>query len=143
MKKSETNLKVVQRLYDAYNNKDESILDEVIADDFVDYGHEPPGRGVQGAKKDYRGIVGGFSDIRWDIEEMIAADDRIVARWTAHATHTGPFLGVPPTQRKIVYRGMSLYRLRDGKITETRNLADFLAILTQLGAIEKKANVAA
>jgi hypothetical protein len=33
--------------------------------------------------------------------------------------------------------GSSLYRLRDGKITETRNLADLLGMFTQLGAIEK------
>jgi predicted ester cyclase len=69
---------------------------------------------------------------------MIDADDRVVARWVLHATHTGPFAGVSPTQKKVAVRGWSLYRLRDGKITETRNQPDLLGLFTQLGAIEHK-----
>ena len=68
---------------------------------------------------------------------MIAADDRVVVRWTLQATHTGPFAGIPPTNKKIIVGGISLYRLRDGKITETRNQADLLGAFNQLGAIKK------
>jgi len=143
MDKSQTNLKAVQRFYDAYNNKDAAILNEVIAGDYVDYGHEPPGRGLQGAKSDHQEIVRALADARFDIDEMFGADDRVVVRWHLHATHTGPFAGVPPTQKKIAVRGISLYRLRDGKITETRNLADLLALFTQLGTIEQKQKAAA
>jgi hypothetical protein len=46
--------------------------------------------------------------------------------------------GVSPTQRKIAVRGISLYRIRDGKITETCNMADLLALFKQLGTIELK-----
>jgi steroid delta-isomerase-like uncharacterized protein len=137
MEKSKTNLSVVRRFYDAYNKKDEKILDEVISDDYVDYGHQPPGRGIQGAKGDHREIAGAFQDARFDIDEMFAADDRVAVRWTLHATHTGPFAGLSPTQKKIAVGGISLYRLRDGKITETRNSADRLGAFMQLGAIEK------
>jgi predicted ester cyclase len=56
---------------------------------------------------------------------------------------TGPFAGHSPTQKKITVHGISLYRLRDGKITETRNQADLFALFTQLGTIEQKQNVAA
>jgi steroid delta-isomerase-like uncharacterized protein len=143
MEKSQTNLNAVQRYYDAYNKKNEAILSEVIADDYVDYGHEPPGRGVQGAKGDYQDIARAFADARFDIDEMFGSDDRVVVRWTLHATHTGPFAGLSPTQRKAAVRGISLYRLRDGKITETRNQADLLALFTQLGTIEQKKSATA
>ena len=143
MDKSQTNLNAVQRFYDAYNNKDAAILNEVIADDYVDYGHEPPGRGLQGAKSDLQEIARGLADARFDIDEMFGPDDRVVVRWTLHAAHTGPFAGVSPTQKKIAVRGISLYRLRDGKITETRNLADLFALFTQLGTIEQKQKAAA
>ena len=140
MEKSQTNLNAVQRFYDAYNKKNEAILSEVITDDYVDYGHEPPGRGVQGAKSDYQEFTRAFADARFDIDEMFGSDDRVVVRWTLHATNTGPWerAGLSPTQKKAVVRGISLYRLRDGKITETRNLADLLALFTQLGTIEQK-----
>jgi steroid delta-isomerase-like uncharacterized protein len=143
MEQSKTNLNVVQRFYDAYNTKREAILNEVIAEDYVDYGHQPPGRGVQGAKSDHQDISRGFADAHFDIDEMFGTEDRVAVRWTVHGTHTGPFAGLSPTQKKIEVRGMSLYRLRDGKITETRNLADLLALFTQLGTIEQKQNVPA
>ena len=143
MEKSQTNLNAVERFYDAYNKRDEAILSEVIADDYVDYGHEPPGRGVPGAKSDYQEITRGFADARINIDEMFGSDDRAVVRWTMHGTQTGPFAGVPPTQKKIAVRGISLYRLRDGKITETRNQADLFALFTQLGTIEQKKSATA
>src|SRR5215472_9066864 len=143
MEKSKTNLNVVQRFYDAYNNKREAILNEVIADDYVDYGHQPPGRGVQGARSDHQDIARAFEDARFDIDEIFGADDRVAVRWTLHATHTGPFAGISPTQKKIEVRGFSHYRLRGGKITETRNMPDLLGLFTQLGTIQQKQNVAA
>ena len=143
MEKPKTNLNVVQRFYDAYNKKHEAILNEIIADDYVDYGHQPPGRGLPGAKSDLQDIVRGFEDARFDIDEMFGADDRVVVRWTVHGTHTGPFAGLQPTQKKIAVSGISLYRVRDGKITETRNQADLLALFTQLGTIEQKRSEAA
>jgi steroid delta-isomerase-like uncharacterized protein len=143
MENSKTNLNVVQRFYDAYNAKHEAILNEVIADDYIDYGHQPPGRGVQGAKSDHQDITRAFEDARFDIDEMFGSDDRVAVRWTLHATHTGPFAGLSPTQKKIAVHGISLYRLRNGKITETRNQADLLALFTQLGTIQQKQNVAA
>jgi steroid delta-isomerase-like uncharacterized protein len=143
MEKSQTNLNAVQRFYDAYNQKREAILNEVIADDYVDYGHQPPGRGVQGARSDHQDIARAFADAHFDIDEMFGTDNRVAVRWTLRATHTGPFAGISPTQKKIEVGGMSLYRLRDGKIAETRNLADLLALFTQLGTIEQKQNVPA
>ena len=138
MEKSQTNLNAVQRFYDAYNKKQEAILSEVIADDYVDYGHEPPGRGLQGAKSDYQDFTRGFADARFDVDEMFGSDDRVAVRWTLNATHTGPFAGHAATQKKATVRGISLYRLRDGKITETRNQADLFALFMQLGTIERK-----
>jgi steroid delta-isomerase-like uncharacterized protein len=143
MEKSKTSLNVVQRFYDAYNKKHEAILNEIIADDYVDYGHQPPGRGLPGAKSDLQDIARGFEDARFDIEEVFGADDRVVVRWTVHGTHTGPFAGLQPTQKKIAVSGISLYRVRDGKLTETRNQADLLALFTQLGTIEQKRSAAA
>jgi steroid delta-isomerase-like uncharacterized protein len=133
MENSQTNANVVKRFYDAFNQKNEMILDEVIAADYIDYGHQPPGRGVQGAKDDFRGLVGAFQDARFDIDDIIVTDDRVVARWSAQGTHTGDFLGLPATHRTMTLQGISIYKVRDGKILETHNAADLLSVLVQLG----------
>ena len=39
----------------------------------------------------------GFPDIQWTLEEMIAEDDMVAARFTMRGTHRGTFFGVPPT----------------------------------------------
>src|SRR6516225_785179 len=100
MENSKTNLNVVQRFYDAYNKKQDAILNEVIANDYVDYGHQPPGRGVQGAKRDHQDLTRAFEDARFDIDEMFGSDDRVAVRWTLHATHTGPLRGFHRRKRK-------------------------------------------
>jgi hypothetical protein len=48
-----------------------------------------------------------FEDARFDIDEMFGSDDRVVVRWTLHATHTEPFAGLSPTQKKAVVRELA------------------------------------
>jgi predicted ester cyclase len=135
----EINQRAVRRFYDAYNQNDESILDEVLASDYVDNGHNPAGKGLQGARDDLRGISNAFSDLKFKIDELITTeDDRVVARWSATARHTGDFQGFRPTLKNVKLQGISIYKLRGGKIIETRNAADFLAPLIQLGLISQK-----
>jgi predicted ester cyclase len=135
----ETNQKAVRRFYEAYNQNDEGILEEVLSVDYVDNGHNPPGKGLQGARDDLRGLTNAFSDLKFKIEELIATeDDRVVARWAATARHTGDFQGFRPTLKTMKLQGISIYKLRGGKIIETRNAADFLSPLMQLGLIGSK-----
>jgi predicted ester cyclase len=42
----------------------------------------------------------------------------VVARWKMEATHTGSLMGESPTEKKISARGLTYYRLTNGKIVE-------------------------
>jgi len=59
----------------------------------------------------------------------------VVVRWTFHATHAGPFGGIPPTGKPITMMGITIYFLADGQIKEARSNFDQLGLLQQLGAI--------
>jgi steroid delta-isomerase-like uncharacterized protein len=135
MENFKDNQQIVRRFFDAFNLKDEKIIDEVISNDYVDYGHQPPGRGPSGAKDDYREFVGGFDDARFEIDDLVISGDQAVARWTCSGTHTGDFIGIPATRKKVSIQGISMYRIRDGKIVETRNVADVFGLLVQVGAV--------
>jgi hypothetical protein len=54
----EINKAIIQRYFEAYNNKNEAIFDEIIAPDYIDHGQTAylgsPGRGVAGAKNDLK-----------------------------------------------------------------------------------------
>jgi steroid delta-isomerase-like uncharacterized protein len=129
------NLEVVRQFYEAFNIRNERVLDEVIDDDYVDYGMTPPARGKQVAKENFRGLLKAFNPINFDIDEMFSVGDRVVVRWTGRGLHVGPFGGIPATEKQATIRGMSIYRLRDGKIFETRNTVDFFSTLVDLGVI--------
>ncbi|WP_160320410.1 ester cyclase, partial [Rhizobium ecuadorense] len=78
---------------------------------------------------------GGFPDIQWTLEEIIAEDDKIAARFTMRGTHQGPFLGVEPTGKSITVQAVNFYRLADGKFVEERGQPDLLSLLQQIGAV--------
>jgi predicted ester cyclase len=128
------NEQVVRRFYEeVFNQHREEVIAEIISPDYVDYGHNPPGRGPDGALDDYRGVQAVSDDARYDIDDLVAAGETVAVRWTGHLTHTGPIAGVEPTGKQLTLAGMSFYKVRSGQIVETRNLADMLGLLGQLG----------
>ena len=75
-----------------------------------------------------------FPDLRYALEDVIAEGDLVAARYSWRGTHKGEaFLGIPPSGKTILVRGMDFYRLRDGKIVEHWDNVDELGMLSQLG----------
>ncbi len=75
-----------------------------------------------------------FPDLAITVEDLIAAGDRVAARWTLRGTHRGAFLGLPPTGRPVAVTGTEFYRLADGQIVERWAAVDTDGLLRQLGA---------
>lgn len=137
MSQAEDNKAIVRRFYEeVFNQGREEVIDEIISPDYVDYGHEPPGRGTEGAKQDFRGATSVFSNTHYTIDELIATGDQVVARWSGTYIHSGDFAGIPATGKSVSLTGISIYRLANGQIQETRNAVNWLGLLQQLGAIK-------
>jgi predicted ester cyclase len=115
------NKAVVQRFFSAFNDQTPDVFDEVISPDYVDYGHEPPGRGPQGARDDYNGTLSDGSKVEYVIDDMIAEGDRVATRWTATVTPAGGGEGRAASDRPPIATGISIYVLANGRITETRH----------------------
>lgn len=70
------------------------------------------------------------------VEHAVAEDDWVVGRCTTTATHTRTVMGAPPTNRKVQATFWDMHRFDgDGRIVETWNLMDSLAIMQQLGLV--------
>jgi steroid delta-isomerase-like uncharacterized protein len=134
---SENNKLLMQRFTEFINTASEKLAAELIAPKAIFHvpGSPEPMRGPTG----YLEIIGmmrsGFPDIQWTLEEMIAEDDKVAARFTMRGTHQGTFFGVPPTGKKIAVQAMNFYRLSGGQIVEQRGQPDLLGLLQQIGAI--------
>jgi hypothetical protein len=77
-----------------------------------------------------------FPDIRMEIVELIAEDDKVVGRFTCSATHQGEWLGHGPTGRRFQrVAEVAIFQIRDGKIIKAWSLEDTLSRLQQLGLL--------
>jgi steroid delta-isomerase-like uncharacterized protein len=76
-----------------------------------------------------------FPDLNRPVDDLIASQDIVVARWRAEGTHSGEFQGLPPTGRFASITGITIFRLRNGRIVEEWGQSDMLGLLQQLGAL--------
>jgi steroid delta-isomerase-like uncharacterized protein len=93
------------------------------------------GPGLAGLKETLAMLRVAFPDMRWDVEEQMAEDNRVLTRFTWHGTHQGVFLGIAATQRLVTVAGMVIDRFEGAKIKSTRILMDTLGLMQQLGAV--------
>jgi predicted ester cyclase len=47
-------------------------------------------------------------------------------------------MGIPPTGKQVIVRGIQINRIVDGKNAETWDFMDYMGLMTQLGAIPAK-----
>ncbi|MEP7357571.1 MAG: ester cyclase [Anaerolineales bacterium] len=78
--------------------------------------------------------AGPFDDGIEEIKDLVAEGDKVMARWIFRATHTGEFLGIVPTGKRIEITGYSLYTFENGQIAWDTMSMDWLDGLEQLGA---------
>jgi hypothetical protein len=100
---------VVRRFFDVFNNQSPEQFEEIIASDYLDYGQTPVGVGPKGARTDYDYALETFGHITYAINALVPADDRVAVVWTGHMPDSTTF------------KGLSLYRVADGKLAETRH----------------------
>ena len=96
---------------------------------------QPLGR--EGDKHRAQMLATAFPDQHYDILEMIAERDMLVARWKMTGTHkgelAGPTMTLPPTGKRLDIWGMSMYRIEDGMAQEIWERFDMMEFLGQLG----------
>jgi predicted ester cyclase len=79
------------------------------------------------------GFAGAFPDRKVEIEDLIAADDRVAARAIMHATHTGPLGDIAPTGKKVRLASTIICRFEEGRIVEGWEIFDKLGMYQQIG----------
>ena len=130
----EENKAIVQRHFEAV---DEGNLDEayqLVKTDFVV--HYPGGveiRGLESLKEHITEIYTAFPDLKHIFEELIAEDDKVVARYTIRGTHKGEFMGIAPTGKQVMFTGVGIFRIAEGKFIEAWIEFDRLGLMQQLG----------
>lgn len=128
MSEPQSNEELIRRWFEeVWNRKQETAIDELLAEDCVAYGLPDPDavvRGPEEFKQFHRVFCGAFPDLQITVEDVIASGDRVAARWRATGTHLGGHLGFPATAKKVQLDGVTIGVIRDGKIKEGWNMMD-------------------
>jgi predicted ester cyclase len=113
---TEQNKEIVRRFVtEALSGRNLSLADEVLAPNYV---NRLTGADLAAFKGFLTGMSTALSDIRLEIDDMVAEGDAVVARWKMEATHTGSLMGETPTGKRVSSRGLTYYRLVNGQIVE-------------------------
>jgi len=125
MESIETNKEIVRRLFDAFADVDLDLMDELVSDDFVAHGLGPAvSADAQGWKDVAQHMNENVSDLAWEVNDVIAEQDKVTVRWTCRGSHTGDLFGMGAGHRNVTVTGIEIYRLVDDKVSEYWGAAD-------------------
>jgi len=130
----EENKEIVRRFVEAYNKQNLDLLDEILAPDYFDHTNQV---GPDGLKQLIKMAFAAFPEYHETIIDIIAEGDKvwILVRINT-GPHTGEFMGVAPTGKKLTTLAVDILRVVNGKIVEYQDVVDRLDFLAQLGIIE-------
>jgi len=125
--------KARRTLEEIFPKADVAALAEVVHPDC--FNHEaPPGvpQGLEGMQKMMLWLNRAFSDLHYEIHQVIAQGDTVAIFCTMTGRHTGEFMGIPATQRSVASSQAHRVRFQDGKGIEHWAVRDDLTLMQQL-----------
>jgi steroid delta-isomerase-like uncharacterized protein len=137
---ADTNKEIVRRLGVEPWEGNLDVIDELVAADYV--GHDPAQpelHGPDGIREFITTYLAGFPDGRITIDEQLAEGDLVATRWTGRGTQQGELMGIPPTGKQVTVSGITISRVKGGKVVEEWSNWDTLGMLQQLGVVPEMA----
>lgn len=133
-----TDLKAMAKRFndEAFNKGNVDVIDELVADDFVDHqelpGLEPTKEGLKNFTKLFHQA---FPDMKVEMIAAVAEGDEVWVHSQFTGTHKGEFMGIPATGKTVTFAMFDRVKVRDGKAVEHWGLTDDLGMMTQLGLV--------
>ena len=129
------NLDIVRKWIEEVNADNfEELYEELFSKEFK---HYVPSNAEAGSYEDYkkngRQIYSAFHNLSHAIEDLIAKDNKVIARMTATALHGGDFYGIPATGNKLEWSAIAIFELSDGKIIARWEEVNQLDLFRQMG----------
>jgi steroid delta-isomerase-like uncharacterized protein len=119
-----------------FNQKDPRAFEAYFSPSLNDHAL-PAGvpEGFEGRKLFYSAMLAAFPDMQIKIEDVFGEGDKLVLRWSAHGTHNGDMMGIPPTGKQISIGGIAIDRFENGQSVEHWEIFDQTGLMQQLGVI--------
>jgi predicted ester cyclase len=136
-----SNKDTMRRFYDSISAGETSIVDEVLAEDFVEH-DEFPGipQSREGVKQFFEMSRSAFPDLQLRMLHLVEEGDVCVGHGVFEGTHVGDFMGVAPTGKRVSVPIADVVRFGDdGRAVEHWGVTDTGMMMQQLGVVEEPA----
>jgi steroid delta-isomerase-like uncharacterized protein len=125
---------VVRAYYEAWSEGDVDAMRDLVSDDYEGHVHVLDSTEERNAEE-LISVVGGqaeaFSDVEYELHDVISHNGSVAVRATMHAQHE-------ETGREGEMDGIAILRLEDGRIAEEWSSWDYLGLANQLGLAKSK-----
>ncbi len=131
----ETNKALVRRNFEViWSQCNLEVVGEILAPDYVGHIATLPDavRGAEAFKQVVMLYHFSSPDIRFEILDQVAEGSKVATRWIARGTHQGEFMGIAPSGQTLSVTGMSFHRIENGRIQESWDDWDALALLQNM-----------
>jgi steroid delta-isomerase-like uncharacterized protein len=132
----EENKAIVLRYFAEMDRGNIDIVDELIAEDYVDHNPALPGVGPgrEGNRQYMRMLKTAFPDAAHTIDDIIAEGNKVMTRVTARGTFLGECMGYQPNGNIVEISGIAVHRVENGRLVEHWAHADIAGFMRQIGA---------
>jgi len=128
----ERNKALATRVFtEIFNERRFAAAEELYAAEFVNHGLHRD-FSLQEDQAAAQGEVKAFPDLKMTVDLMVAENDLVTVMWTFRGTHTSFGYGFPPTGTPVELRGMTIWRVRDGKLTDEWTTFNSLSVYLQV-----------
>jgi steroid delta-isomerase-like uncharacterized protein len=132
---SAENKAIVRRCFkEIWSKGNLDLIDQLVATNFTDHDPASPVQvvGRDGLRQHVNMYRSAFPDLTFTVDDILAEDNKVTARWTARGTHKGMLLGIAPTGQQVTTEGITIIRIANGKIAESWVTWDALGMMQQL-----------
>ena len=103
---------------------DMTLAPQCYAEDFADHVGELDSHGLEGVRRSTASYRALLDDLCFEVLDQVAEDDRVASRWVMTGSNRG---------RPVRLWGITISRLREGRIVEDWTAFDSVALLRALG----------
>ena len=134
--KTEETRRVVETMVDGLNDHEIEGMESFFNKNFRWMGNA--GCGTKNGLKEFqenwqRPFQAAFSNKVCIDEARLAEGEWMAAFGRQEAVHSGEFMGIAPTGKKVEIRYMDFWKVKDGKIVDNWVMVDFPHVMRQLG----------
>jgi predicted ester cyclase len=128
----EKNKAVARRVFDEIFNQGKfQVADEIYAKDFVNHGLHRDAS-LQEDQAWARWEKQALPDLNMTVDLMVAEGDLVTVVWRGRGTNTAAASPLPATGIKVEFKGITVWRIVDGKLREEWTAFDKLRVINQV-----------